>query len=270
MKSVTCMNALRLSLILILISCACTAQGPASGAPTADKLEGFAAAVFTSRSGEKLPYRLFVPAAYDAKQKYPLLLWLHGAGGLGDDNPLQISQGNSFSTRLWTSDVVQKEHPSFVLAPQCPQGAAWTSGESGAPSPYLEAALRLLADLQKKYSIDSSRIYVAGQSMGGTGTWSLLAFHPELFAAGIPVAPGFSPAKAKSIATVPVWVFTGENDPLVPVASVRALVEALRKEGGHVLYTEYPGAEHVIWDSVFAEPELPKWLFAQRRRSLAR
>jgi predicted peptidase len=259
------MNVLRLSLIFAL-SWACLAQG----APGADKIDGFAPAVFTSRSGEKLPYRLFVPASYDAKQKYPLLLWLHGSGGLGDDNQLQISQGNSFSTRLWTSDSVQREHPLFVLAPQCPKGSAWTSGQNGEPSPYLEAAVLLLAELQKKYSIDSSRVYVAGQSMGGMGTWSLLAFHPELFAAGIPVSSDFSPAKAKAIASVPVWVFTGEKDPLVAAANVRAMVEALRKGGGHVLYTEYPEAEHVIWDRVFAEPELPKWLFAQRRRSLAR
>ena len=119
--------------------------------------------------------------------------------------------------------------------------------------------------MQKEYSIDPQRIYLTGLSMGGYGTWDLLARKPDLFAAGVPVCGGGDESTAEQIANIPIWVFHGDLDSAVPVSRSRTMVEALKKAGGHPKYSEYPGVEHNSWDKAYADPELMKWLFAQKR-----
>jgi predicted peptidase len=92
-------------------------------------VDGFRERIFKNERGETMPYRLFVPSNYDAKKKYPIVLWLHGGGGRGNDNLKQISGGNLSGTRFWTSAEAQKKYPSFVLAPQCPDEQMWTTVE---------------------------------------------------------------------------------------------------------------------------------------------
>src|SRR5207249_11981392 len=116
---------------------------------------------FASRTYKTMPYRLFVPADYDATRKYPLILWLHGAGSVGNDNFKQISGASLRGTHTWTSPQVQAKYPSFVLAPQSRTGS-WIVD--------LPRVLELLDAIKSEYSLDASRIYVAGQSMGGFGT----------------------------------------------------------------------------------------------------
>jgi len=155
---------------MLLAICACAA---AFGQTSAQILKRddliFRKKTYADKQGNKMPYRLFVPANYEASQKYPLILWLHGAAGRGSDNLMQISGGNENGTHIWTTPANQAQLPALVLAPQCPEDRFWSEPEMNEISPQLQMALDILASVQKEFSIDPDRIYLAGQSMGGLG-----------------------------------------------------------------------------------------------------
>jgi Putative esterase len=120
-----------------------------------------------------MQYRLFVPPGYDAAKKYPIVLWLHGANGRGSDNLLQISGGNYLGTHVWTSPEIQAKDPVFVLAPQVENTKTWSRPHVNTGAPVsLRLALEIVDAVEKEYSIDRDREYVAGQSMGGEGVWT--------------------------------------------------------------------------------------------------
>ena len=210
----------------------------------------------------KLPYRLYVPAEFDLAKRYPLIVWLHGAGGSGHDNKRQIEGDQKAGTQTWVSAKQQAAQPAFVLVPQTAEG--WASNTSGDLTRPLKLVLQILDTVSAEYPIDPQRVYLLGQSMGGSGVWGLAAHHPERFAAAVLVCPviHFSILAPKA-AGVPMWVFMGERDGLAE--SAREAVAGLRRAGANPRYTEYAGAGHDIWTRVFQEPELPSWLFAQRR-----
>jgi len=231
-----------------------------------DKLDGFLARIHKNKAGQTMPYRLFIPPGYDQTKKYPLILWLHGAGSVGKDNKMQISEWSKPGTHLWTTAENVSKHPTFVVAPQCPDDqTCWDDPSAGALGKELVLVLDILDSLQKEFSIDAQRLYVAGQSMGGYGTWSLITKRPNLFAAAIPLCGGGNPSFAAKAAKTPIWAFHGDVDDNVPVSETRNMIAALRKSGGNPKYTEYKGLGHEIWDRVFKEPGLVEWLFAQHR-----
>lgn len=211
-----------------------------------------------------MPYQLFTPRDYDRSQRYPLVLWLHGGAGRGNDNLQQIAGGNAIGSHVWTRPENQARNPCFVLAPQCPAQQEWATVAKAQPTAQLQLALELLASIQAAFSLDARRLYVAGQSLGGFGTWAAITHHPGLFAAAIPVCGGGDEAQADKLRATPIWAFHGENDQAVPVARSRRMLDAIRQAGGVPRYTEYKGAGHVIWEQVFHEPELRSWLFSQK------
>ena len=218
-------------------------------------------------AGERLRYRLTMPEHYDPEQSYPLVIWLHDIFGVGNDNARQIEGSNAPGARLWMSLENQVRYPAFVLAPQCPLGSLWVNFLRRTPSRKLRLVVEFTDDLQRQYSIDADRVYVVGQSMGGFAVWALLAAYPNKFAAAVPVSGGGRTSTAHRFSHVPVWVFHGRLDPLVPVHESRRMVHALRKAGGDPRYSEVVWRAHdnVFWEDVFAEPGLADWLFAQRR-----
>ena len=220
--------------------------------------------VYMSADGVRMPYRLYVPPNYDAKQKYPLVIWLHGSDAIGTDNLKQIAGYNDAGTRVWV--VHWKDFPAVVVAPQSYE-RYWSVQPS--PRPAEEPlVIGIIAELEREFDIDSDRIYLTGQSMGGFGAWAFLEQRPDFYAAAIilcgPVGPGMI-SDAHTIAHIPVWVFQGAKDEVVSVADVQAMLESLRKAGGHPRYTEYPNLGHVIGPASFAESGLLPWLFAQKR-----
>ena len=224
---------------------------------------------YTDPQGKTLLYRLLKPEGYDPAKKYPLVIFLHGAGERGNNNEAQLKHG----VKVVVQADVRKQSPCVRVAPQCPQRQVWAGLEGGfnshkqaaKPSEPGRLVLELVGAMQKEYSIDPNRIYLTGLSMGGYGTWDLLARRPKLFAAGVPVCGGGDESTAERIVKIPIWVFHGDKDNSVPVARSRTMVEALKKAGGHPKYTEYPGVGHNSWDKAYADPELMKWLFAQKR-----
>jgi poly(3-hydroxybutyrate) depolymerase len=238
------------------------------------------AASFQSRSftsgkfGQAMPYRLFVPAGYEAQRAYPLVLFLHGAGERGSDNRAQLS-ANAGAT-VWAEPCHQAKNPCFVLAPQCPPGKKWVNTpwrkgsyrlEEVPASVELQTVLKIIAEVRKRYNIDAARIYVVGVSMGGYAVWDINLRYPHLFAAAVPICGAGDPSKAGLILAKPVWVFHGTADPLVPVAGSREMIAALRAAGGNPVYTEYSGVGHGSWVPALANPDLIEWVFSQRIRA---
>jgi predicted peptidase len=247
-----------LPLALAVLAGSATAAG--------DDAERFESHLFRNARAETLPYRLFVPEGLQAGKKYPLVVWLHGGGGRGSDNRSQLAEGNAAGALVWVRPENQVLFPSFVLAPQCPSGKMWTTiGDTVEAAPPLRLVVELIRQLSENRAIDAGRVYIAGQSMGGFGAWALASELPGMFAAAVPVCGGGTEKRAARLARVPVWAFHGELDRAVSVERSRRMIAAIRRAGGRPRYTEYEGAEHVIWDRVFAEPELLPWVFAQER-----
>ena len=230
----------------------------------AQDANGFAAHVYSDNRGRRMPYRLYSPAADEQKSRYPLVIWLHGGSGRGDDNLKQITGGNTPGSRVWTKPENQSKFPCFVLAPQCAEGQFWATVEKAEPTAQLQLAVNIIEDLQSKFSIDERRLYVTGQSLGGFGTWGLIGSQPGRFAAAVPLCGGGDESKARALVREHVWAFHGEVDASVSVERSRVMINALKSAGGSPRYTEYKGLGHVIWEKVFNEPELLPWVFAQR------
>lgn len=247
--------------LAVVLFIACHAHAETAGS--------FSAKEFHNDAGSRLPYRLFIPEHTEPDTRYPLVVWLHDVMGLGNDNLRQIEYTNDPGSHVWIEPDTQARHPAFVVAPQCPVGSLWVNFLSRTPSRKLWLALELIDSLKRDYPIDTDRIYVVGQSMGGFATWALLAARPDDFAAAIPVAGGGRVAKAHLFAQVPIWVFHGGRDPLVPVHEARRMVDALHKAGGEPRYSEFEHLGHSVgfWQEVFKQPDLVDWLFAQKRGS---
>jgi predicted peptidase len=226
----------------------------------------------TFREGKAaLPYRLLKPDGYavEGKKRFPLVVFLHGAGERGDDNDKQLVHG----VADFASEANRKKHPCFLIAPQCPDDRRWVEVDwtlaahtmPAEPSVPAQGVLALIASLQKELRIDSKRIYLTGLSMGGFGTWDLLCRKSDLFAAGLPVCGGGDEKEAKNLAKVPIWAFHGDRDDVVKVERSRNMVKAIKEAGGKPRYTEYPGVGHDSWTQTYRDPKVLAWLFAQKK-----
>jgi len=226
--------------------------------------EEFLARTYHSSTGETMQYRLFVPLEYAGMKKYPVVLWLHNAAGRGSDNLQQISGSNFAGSHIWTTPENQARYHAFVLAPQVDVTKGWTRPHANTPPVSIRLALEILGELEKEYSLDPERVYLAGQSMGGEGVWAALAMSEGKFAGAISLCGYGDASMIPHVAKVPVWTFQGQADPIVNVEVARAWMASLKRAGGNPKYTEYPGIGHAAWDVAFSERELLPWLFAQR------
>jgi predicted peptidase len=223
----------------------------------------------TFKSDFEMPYRLFRPAATG---KLPLVIYLHGSGGLGTDNEKQLQLGNIFGTRVWLLPENQKKFPCYVVAPQTDRG--WVryeidpkTHEAVGITPGLgdgsRVALEIIDALRKELPIDSRRIYIAGQSMGGAGVWNMLSGRPGFFAAAVVCCGSRSADDGTASPNTALWNFHGIDDKTVPIEVSRERLAARRKAGGHPRSTEYAGVDHNSWEWAFTEPDLVKWLSTQ-------
>lgn len=228
----------------------------------------YVARVYTNKAGAMLPYRLLIPENYQPGKKYPLVLFLHGAGERGNNNQAQLVHG----APLFQTPQVRKDFPCFVIAPQCPEGKKWVeidwAADSGVqpaqPSDPMQLVVELLLHLPQEFSIDAQRVYVTGLSMGGFGTWDLITRYPNRFAAAAPICGGGDANVAAKAVKTPIWAFHSSDDPVVKVIRSRAMIDALRQAGGKPRYTEYEGLGHFSWGKAYSEPELLTWMFSQR------
>ncbi len=219
---------------------------------------------------DTLLYRVLKPLVYDAQKQYPLVIFYHGAGERGNDNERTLTHFAHFLA----NEKARKEYPCFVLVPQCEEGRRWVEVDWAAnthtqptqPSISLAMSLELIQATCKDYSIDTSRIYVTGLSMGGYATWDIITRYPELFAAAAPICGGGDEATASRVRDLPLWAFHGDKDGVVKPARSRNMIAAIRKAGGTPNYTEYKGVGHGSWKPAYQSQELLQWLFAQHKK----
>ena len=202
----------------------------------------------------RIRYLLYLPPGGaekpDKAKRLPLVLFLHGAGERGDDLQLLKKHG--------PPKLVErgKQFPFILVSPQCPKGKWWDVGVLTA----------LLDEIVEKHPVDEDRVYATGLSMGGFGTWMLGARTPERFAALAPICGGGDPRSAGRLKDLPIWVFHGGKDNVVPVKKSREMVEAITAAGGkQVKLTVYPEARHDSWTKTYANDEFYTWLLSQKR-----
>ena len=202
-----------------------------------------------------LPYRLMSSAKTKSGERYPLVVFLHGAGEKGDDNQAQLlGLPEQMAEAGW-----RKRFPCFLLAPQCPTQSYWTNLD--------DEMIGLIREVMERQPIDPERVYLTGLSMGGFGCWALAAKEPELFAAVVPICGGGDPASASRLAKIPIWAVHGDADLAVPVEQSRTMIAAIREAGGKPNYTELKGVEHNSWTQTYRDPNgVLKWMFEQRNR----
>lgn len=221
-----------------------------------------------SKGGDEIAYQLLRPRNFDPQRTYPLVLFLHGSGGRGPANIRNLTDAD-VPARLAT-DAVSGSYEAFYLVPQCPGPNTWADADwmasRGNSRPSKQAVLLELVDhLVESEAIDPSRLYVTGLSMGGFGTFSVVAARPDFWAAAAPVCGGWQVKDAKLFVNTPMWLFHGDEDLAVSVQYSRDMDQAIRSAGGNVQYTEYPGLGHNSWLTAYWEDRLWEWMFEQRR-----
>ncbi len=223
--------------------------------------EPFEARTYVGKGGDTLRYRFMTPLDYDARKKYPLVICLHGGGGWGKDNVLQIE--GSWMAQLLSEQSNREHYRAFLFVPQCPPRYSW----GGIPShPSIDGLVfEAMVALEQEFAIDPQRRYVMGESLGGYGTWYFITSRPKLFAAAVPICGMGDPTLAEKLVDLPVWALHGEQDRSVPVRGSREMIEAIKKAGGQPHYTEFAGAGHIISSQVYETPGLLDWLFAQKQ-----
>jgi predicted peptidase len=248
---------------------------------TKKKAEDPALAVYQKKefvyNGNTLPYRILYPENYDKHRKYPLLLFLHGAGERGKDNEKQLIHGS----KLFISEESRKNFPAIIVIPQCPEESFWASVKidrtvtplkiefdyTVQPSWPLAAANELVKQIIREGSADKSKVYITGLSMGGMGTFESVYRYPDLYAAALPICGGGSVNLYDNrITKTAFWVFHGAADAVVNVKLSQEMVEKLKTLKAEVKYSEYPGVNHNSWDNAFAEKEYLSWMLKHKRK----
>jgi predicted peptidase len=199
------------------------------------------------------PYLEFLPSGYDksADEKWPLIVFLHGAGERGNDlnqikrhgPPKVIAAGRKVD--------------AVVICPQCPNEQVWSS----------HGVHALTQEIIKTHAIDTSRVYLTGLSMGGFGTWETAIDYPDTYAALLPICGGTGARflSAARIKHIPEWIFHGAKDPVVPAAYSQRMHDLLKAKGADVRLTLYPEAQHDSWTATYDSDETWVWLMKQQR-----
>ena len=204
---------------------------------------------------QKMDYLLYLPNGYhESKKDWPLILFLHGAGERGTHIDKVAKHGPPKIVRDGTMDL-----PFIIVSPQCPNGKWWSDQAQ------LKKLAALLDTIENKYRVDKQRVYLTGLSMGGYGTWHLAGARPERFAAIAPICGGGNPKDAKKLSALPMWVFHGARDSVVPLAESERMVRAVKAEEGETQFTIYPEAGHDSWSATYANPDLYDWFLQQQR-----
>jgi predicted peptidase len=205
-------------------------------------------------------------------EKYPLVVFLHGAGERGSDGWAQTKYLPTWMAR----PEMRAKYPCFLIAPQCPANEKWVDVPWDSktsqpmpknPSPAMRNTMDLIDRVIQSEPINTKRIYLTGLSMGGYGVWDLAMRMPDRFAAIAPLCGGGDESKAALLIHVPILCYHGAIDPAVPVERSRRMIGAIRAVGGHPKYVELPGVGHDCWTTAYTDPGgVVPWMFEQKKK----
>jgi predicted peptidase len=227
------------------------------------------------KGGDTLNYRMLLPENFDVNKQYPVLFFLHGSGERGNDNEAQLVHG----TKPFLNAENRQKYPAIIIFPQCPQDDFWANVKFGdgksserfsfqkgvKPNKSLSMLMALLAKMKSEKFTDNDRFYVGGLSMGAMGTFEILRRKPNLFASAFAICGGDHVENVKKYKHVPLWVFHGAKDNVVPIQKSEIVVNELKRLDANVKFTVYPDANHNSWDAAFAEPDFLGWIFSLRK-----
>jgi predicted peptidase len=247
-------------LLVLLTSAGARGETEKTGEPGKQQKRTYTHKADTGASPRMLGYHLYLPADYgkaEAKEKkWPVMLFLHGAGERGD------GKGDLDNVKKHGPPMLVEKKPNspatqfIVISPQCPKGQRWD----------VEALKGLLDEVVENHRADRERIYLTGLSMGGFGSWSMAAQYPDDFAAVAPICGGGNTASADKIKHLPIWVFHGDKDTAVPLQKSQEMVDALKQAGAkQVEFTIYPGVGHDSWVKAYDDSKLYEWLLSHKR-----
>ncbi len=213
--------------------------------PFATKTGDFKRHYVLESAAEIMPYRMYVPTAYNGSRAFPLIIALHGVTRTED----WFFDSNE---RLLTQFAEQRGY--IVASPfgyRTDGGYGWGVGDAPADPATRqlqgrseEDVMRVLALARQTYKIDENRIYLVGHSMGAIGTWRIAAKYPDIWAAIAPIAGNGVPATLQRIQRVPAIVVHGDADNTVNVQGSRAMVARAKELGMEVKYIEVSGGSH--------------------------
>ncbi len=202
---------------------------------------------------EAIKYVTRFPDGYKGGQKYPVVIFLHGAGSRGDDIDLLVN--NPYF------EIIDKhsDFPFITIVPQC-SGNTWFD--------VFEQLKRLVCKIANEGFTDKERIYLMGASMGGYATWQMAMSLPELFAAIVPICGGGMYWNASRLVNVPVWAFHGAKDNVVQLEESVKMVDAVNRCGGNAKLTVYPENQHDAWSDTYNNYEVFEWMLSNTNTNL--
>ena len=226
-------------------------------------------------NNDTLNYRILYPKNFDSSKRYPVILFLHGSGERGNNNESQLVHGS----KLFLDNYESETFPVIVIAPQCPKKDYWSNVKrdesksglekykykrKGKPTQAMKLVMTFMDDITNKPFVKKDQIYVGGLSMGGMGTFDILKWRADMFAAAFPICGGGHPKSVKKYANkVSFWIFHGGEDDVVHPYFSLTMLTALQKQRADVRFTYLENNNHNSWDSAFTEPELFPWLFSK-------
>lgn len=224
--------------------------------------------------GDTLRYRELVPLNPE-RDKYPLVIFMHGAGERGIDNEKQLTHG----AQMFLNPVNRKKYPAYVVFPQCPEEGYWAYNERPAsfdpdkmpileePTKYIKLVRGLVTKYINEGNVNPDRIYLVGLSMGAMAVYDLAERYPSMWAAAVPICGTVNPKRLQNCREVNFSIYHGDADNVVPVEASRAAYARLKEIHTSVEYKEFPGCNHGSWNPAFCEPDFMKWLFGNNKKS---
>lgn len=239
-----------------------------------------------------MTFYLYLPRGFNPSKEYPLVLLMEGAGERAV--PTKTAQENRDTllndpyAQIWgpgfphpDSVDVQQHWPSFIVIPQLDTPNRFVDAASNQvsysmtaqPSDSLRLSKEIVDTLQLVYpEINANRLYLTGLSMGGQGVWEAAERWPNYWAAVAPISANGDPSYAYRLVNLPLWAFQSSDDPIVPIAATRDMIQAIKNAGGNPLYTVYSNLGHGAWVAPYTimgkpspTPDFFSWLFAQHK-----
>lgn len=202
-----------------------------------------------------LKYILTTPSNYDKSEKLPLMVFLHGAGERGEDlNALK----RYCIPKLFTQNQDYDGLRVITLSPLCPQERTWYD--------YKWEVISLIDEIASEYNVERDQISLSGISMGGFGAWEIALQAPDMFSAIAPICGGGMNWRGWYVRNIPIRVYHGRRDDIVPISQSEAMVNSVRLQGGNVEFTVFDDLGHCCWDRAFEETDLIKWLANSKKQ----